>query len=137
MKKTIISLFIFISIFSFAIYSHYYLLKVGNNIVTKCSEIETMRKKTSLKEEDNMNNPIWEKLNSKSMDLENYIYNNYNMLSLYLNHERLDIIIGELARLKQYTINGDLKDSLSTIAFIKSYTSTIIKEEDINLRNIF
>ncbi|MFR5266130.1 DUF4363 family protein [Clostridium sp.] len=137
MKKTIISLFIFISIFSFAIYSHYYLLKVGNNIVIKCSEIETILKKTSLKEEDNINNPIWKKLNSKSIDLENYIYNNYNMLSLYLNHERLDIIIGELARLKQYTINGDLKESLSTIAFIKSYTSTIIKEEDINLRNIF
>ncbi|WP_055070335.1 DUF4363 family protein [Clostridium massiliamazoniense] len=137
MKKTIISLFIFIFIFSFAIYSHYYLLNVGNNIISKCSEIETMLNKISLKEENNIDNPIWKELNSKSVDLENYIYNNYNMLSLYLNHERLDIIISELARLKQYTINSDLRESLSTISFIKSYTNTIIKEEDINLRNIF
>lgn len=137
MRKTIISISLFVSIFSFAIFSHFFLINIGTVTLNKCTVIEELLNNIPLDESNNLESPIWNDLHEKANDLNNYIYSTYPTLSLFLNHERLDIIVSEIARLKEYSANGDLKESLSTISFIKSYMNTILREDEFTFRNIF
>lgn len=137
MKKTIISIFLFLSIFSFAIYLHFHLMNICENLISQCTEIENKLNSIDKTLEENSDNPIWVELNSMSENLKDYVFYNYNLVSLYINHERLDILITEISRLTKYISKGDSKESLSTINFIKSYANVILREEDISIRNIF
>lgn len=137
MRKTIISISLFVSIFSFAIFSHFFLINIGSVTLNKCIVMENILNNIPLDEVNDSENPIWDDLHEKSNDLNNYIYSTYPILSLFLNHERLDIMVSEIARLKEYSANGDLKESLSTISFIKSYMNTMLREDEFTFRNIF
>ncbi|MGL5614924.1 MAG: DUF4363 family protein [Sarcina sp.] len=137
MKKTLISIFLFLSIFSFAIYSHFHLIHICENIISQCTEIENKLNSIDKNLEENSDSPIWIDLDYMSLILKDYVFSNYNLVSLYINHERLDIVITEISRLTEYISKGDSKESLSTINFIKSYANVILREEEISIRNIF
>lgn len=126
MKNTLTSLFIFLCLLGFIIYSHGNLIKICNTINEKCTVLEK-----SLQEDD------WENSYKLSVDLKEYIERSFEPLSVYINHQDSDLLINESLKLSQYSKYEDKSEALSSIHLIKYSTKAIKSLQTPSIQNIF
>lgn len=126
MKNTIISLLIFFVLFGFIFYSHNALLTICENISEKCDTLEDLIK------DDN-----WNKSYELSVKLKNEIEDSFQSISVYMNHQDLDILTNEVLRLSQYVKYENKSDALSSIHVIKYSNRSIRSLQTPTIQNIF
>ncbi|GFZ34379.1 hypothetical protein CSC2_49050 [Clostridium zeae] len=126
MKNTLTSLFIFLCVLSFIIYSHSNLIKVCDAVNEKCTVLEK-----SLQEDD------WEDSYKLSVELKEYIEKSFEPLSVYINHQESDLLINESLKLSQYSKYKDKSEALSSIHLIKYSTKAIKALQTPTIQNIF
>ena len=133
MKKTLISIFLFLSIFSISIYSYKLILNSFNEIIKQCDELEKNFYSVNFKETPENINLIY----SQTLVLSDYINHIYNKLAFFLSHETLDLLKSDASALIQYIKSDELGECLRFLNSIKSTSETIINLEKITLENIF
>lgn len=126
MKNTLTSLFIFLCLLGFIIYSHGNLIKICDVINEKCTVLEK-----SLQEDD------WEDSYKLSVELKEYIEKSFEPLSVYINHQDGDLLINESLKLSQYSKYKDKSEALSSIHLIKYSTKAIKALQTPSIQNIF
>ena len=133
MKKTLISLCLFLSILSISLYSYKLILNSFNEIIKQCDELEKNFYSVNFKETPENINLIY----SQSLVLSDYINHIYNKLAFFLSHETLDLLKSDVSALIQYIKSDELSECLRFLNSIKSTSETIINLEKITLENIF
>ena len=133
MKKTLISIFLFLSIFSISLYSYKLILNSFNEIIKQCDELEKNFYSVNFKETPENINLIY----SQTLVLSDYINHIYNKLAFFLSHETLDLLKSDVSALIQYIKSDELGECLRFLNSIKSTSETIINLEKITLENIF
>ncbi|QAA34631.1 DUF4363 family protein [Clostridium manihotivorum] len=126
MKNTITSILIFLCLLGFIIYSHSDLIKICDDVSTKCVKIE-----------DSIKNDKWDESYKLSVDLKEYIEKSFEPLSVYINHQDADILVNESLKLSQYTKYENKSEALSSIHLIKYSTKAIKALQTPKLENIF
>ena len=133
MKKTLISIFLFLSIFSISLYSYKLILNSFNEIIKQCDELEKNFYSVNFKETPENINLIY----SQTLVLSDDINHIYNKLAFFLSHETLDLLKSDVSALIQYIKSDELGECLRFLNSIKSTSETIINLEKITLENIF
>ena len=110
----------------FMLYSHNKLTKVCYEIINISNILEDF-----IVDED------WDNGYDKTIELIESIKTNSSPLSLYINHTEFDNINCEAIKLTQYIETRDNKDSLSSIHLIKFSAETILRLQEIDIKNIF
>lgn len=108
------------------IYSTRYMTSVCNNLLDKNSKLEKIIKAES-----------WDNGYNTSVNLLNTWEKEYDKLTIFVHHEKIDAINNELLQLTQYVKCHDKSESLAKIHVIKTYLKNIIDSEKINMQNIF
>jgi hypothetical protein len=126
MKNTIISIILFLSVFSFVTYSHYRLDNLCNLIEKSCSEIEELINSNSLEAASVITNEL----------LDN-IKDNHLLSSMYLNHNDFDILSCEALKLSLYVECRNNDDSRISLNLLKCYAENIKKLHKLTVENIF
>lgn len=126
MKKVILPFMLFLAM----LVGLYYSTKYTNNTCDKLLKI-TSDTEASIAFEQ------WDNAYINSMDLLSNYEKDMSLVTLFLNHEELDIIYNETLKLTQFTKEKDKSHSLSTIHLIKSLIKGIKEGQKLTLRNIF
>ncbi|GIM29428.1 hypothetical protein CPJCM30710_20940 [Clostridium polyendosporum] len=126
MKNTIISLLIFLILFGFIFRSHNTLLTICGSISEKCETLEDLIK------DDN-----WNKSYELAVELKDQIEESFEYISVYMNHQDLDILTNEILRLSQYTKYKNKSEALASIHVIKYSNKSIQSLQTPTIQNIF
>lgn len=126
MKNTIISIILFLSVFSFVCYSHYRLDNLCNLIDKSCSEIEELINSNSLEAASVITDELLDK-----------IKDNHLLSSMYLNHNDFDILSCEALKLSLYVECRNNDESRISLNLLKCYAENIKKLHKLNVENIF
>lgn len=125
MKKVILPFALFLAM----LVGLYYSTKYTNNICDKLSEIAHETESSIAFEQ-------WDNAYINSMVLLTSYEKDMSIVTLFLNHEELDIIYNEVLKLTQYTKEEDKTHSLSSIHLVKSLIEGIKEGQKITLRNV-
>ncbi|WP_035292084.1 DUF4363 family protein [Clostridium sp. KNHs214] len=126
MKNIVISFIIFILMIFGIAFSTRYMTSVCNNLLQKNAKLE------QIVEEE-----AWEHGYNDSVKLLNAWEKEYDKLTVFVHHEKIDAINNELLQLTQYVQCKDKSESLAKIHVVKTYLKNIIDSEKINIQNIF
>ncbi len=125
MKKVILPFVLFLAM----LVGLYYSTKYINSTCDKLSEIAHETESSIAFEQ-------WDDAYINSMVLLTSYEKDMSIVTLFLNHEELDIIYNETLKLTQYTKEEDKTHSLSSIHLVKSLIEGIKEGQKITLRNI-
>lgn len=125
MKKVILPFALFLAM----LVGLYYSTKYINNTCDKLSEI-------AYETESSIAFEQWDNAYINSVVLLTSYEKDMSIVTLFLNHEELDIIYNETLKLTQYTKEEDKTHSLSSIHLVKSLIEGIKESQKITLRNI-
>lgn len=126
MKKVILPFMLFLAM----LVGLYYSTKYTNNTCDKLLEI-------AYETESSIAFEQWDNAYINSMTLLTSYEKDMSIVTLFLNHEELDIIYNESLKLTQYTKEEDKTHSLSSIHLVKSLIEGIKEGQKITLRNVF
>lgn len=126
MKKVILPFTLFLAM----LVGLYYSTKYTNDTCDKLLEL-------SYETESSIAFEQWDDAYINSLDLLKSYEKDMSLVTLFLNHEELDIIYNETLKLTQFTKEKDKSHSLSTIHLIKSLIEGIKEGQKLTLRNIF
>ncbi|WP_461613720.1 DUF4363 family protein [Clostridium sp. Marseille-QA1073] len=126
MKKVILPFMLFLAM----LVGLYYSTKYTNNTCDKLLEI-------AYETESSIAFEQWDNAYINSMALLTSYEKDMSIVTLFLNHEELDIIYNEALKLTQYTKEEDKTHSLSSIHLVKSLIEGIKEGQKITLRNVF
>ena len=126
MKNVIASFCIFIALIAFMTWSIIFLNKVT---------IELERKNDLI--EDLVNENKWEESYEEVLSLLDFMNSNASKMSIFINHQEMDLIEGEIYRLTQFVKTENLDETLSSLHYIKFSVDTIQKHQKVNIKNIF
>ncbi|MEW8954990.1 DUF4363 family protein [Clostridium sp.] len=126
MKNVIASFCIFIALLVFMTWSMIFLNKVT---------VELERKNDSIEDLVNENN--WEGSYEEVLSLLDFMALNASKMSIFINHQEMDLIEGEIYRLTQFVKNKNLDETLSSLHYIKFAVDSIQKHQKVNMKNIF
>lgn len=126
MKNVVTSFLIFFTLIFFMSVSLNHLDKI-------CS---TLEEKNDLLEEL-ISTEDWDKGYDEVLDLLKYINSTSNTLSLFINHQEIDLIEGEIFKLTQYVKLQNKDESLASIHVIKFNVENIQRVQKVNLHTIF
>ncbi|WP_454053255.1 DUF4363 family protein [Clostridium sp. Marseille-Q7071] len=126
MKKVILPFMLFLAM----LVGLYYSTKYTNNTCDKLLEI-------AYETESSIAFEQWDNAYINSMTLLTSYEKDMSIVTLFLNHEELDIIYNEALKLTQYTKEEDKTHSLSSIHLVKSLIEGIKEGQKITLRNVF
>lgn len=96
----------------------------------------TLDKKNDLLE-DLISAEDWDKGYEEVLDLLDYIKSTSNTMSLFINHQEIDLIEGEIFKLTQYVKLQNKDESLASIHVIKFNVENIQRVQKVNLHTIF
>lgn len=96
----------------------------------------TLDKKNDLLEEL-ISTEDWDKGYEEVLDLLDYIKSTSNTMSLFINHQEIDLIEGEIFKLTQYVKLKNKDESLASIHVIKFNVENIQRVQKVNLHTIF
>lgn len=133
MKRTLFSIFLFLTILIISFHSQKLIEKCFSQIISKCNQIETTFLTLNPKENAQDREIICE----EALELYNYINSNYNKLALFLSHDILDFFKNDTSSLIQYTKAKETGECLKFLNSLKSYAQTIINLQKITPENIF
>ncbi|ARC85788.1 hypothetical protein U732_2013 [Clostridium argentinense CDC 2741] len=125
MKKVILPFALFLAM----LVGLYYSTKYTNNTCDKLLEI-------AYETESSIAFEQWDNAYINSMVLLTSYEKDMSIVTLFLNHEELDIIYNETLKLTQYTKEEDKTHSLSSIHLVKSLIEGIKEGQKITLRNV-
>ncbi len=125
MKKVILPFVLFLAM----LVGLYYSTKYTNNTCDKLLEI-------AYETESSIAFEQWDNAYINSMVLLTSYEKDMSIVTLFLNHEELDIIYNEALKLTQYTKEEDKTHSLSSIHLVKSLIEGIKEGQRITLRNV-
>ena len=125
MKKVILPFVLFLAM----LVGLYYSTKYTNNTCDKLLEI-------AYETESSIAFEQWDNAYINSMALLTSYEKDMSIVTLFLNHEELDIIYNEALKLTQYTKEEDKTHSLSSIHLVKSLIEGIKEGQKITLRNV-
>ncbi|HCQ89324.1 MULTISPECIES: DUF4363 family protein [unclassified Clostridium] len=125
MKKVILPFMLFLAM----LVGLYYSTKYTNNTCDKLLEI-------AYETESSIAFEQWDNAYINSMALLTSYEKDMSIVTLFLNHEELDIIYNEALKLTQYTKEEDKTHSLSSIHLVKSLIEGIKEGQKITLRNV-
>ncbi|WP_291583356.1 DUF4363 family protein [Clostridium sp. UBA6640] len=125
MKKVILPFALFLAM----LVGLYYSTKYINNTCDKLLEI-------AYETESSISFEQWDDAYINSVALLTSYEKDMSTVTLFLNHEELDIIYNETLKLTQYTKEEDKTHSLSSIHLVKSLIEGIKESQKITLRNI-
>lgn len=126
MKNIVTSFCIFISLLIFMTWSLNYLNKITLEIEHKNDVIE-----------DLVNENKWEESYEEVLSLLDFINENSTKMSIFINHQEMDLIESEIYRLTQFVKNKNLDETLSSLHFIKFSVDSVQKLQKVNIKNIF
>ncbi|WP_051623444.1 DUF4363 family protein [Clostridium hydrogeniformans] len=126
MKNIVTSFCIFISLLIFMTWSLNYLNKITLEIEQKNDVIE-----------DLVNENKWEESYEEVLSLLDFINENSTKMSIFINHQEMDLIESEIYRLTQFVKNKNLDETLSSLHFIKFSVDSVKKLQKVNIKNIF
>ena len=126
MKNIVTSFCIFISLLIFMTWSLNYLNKITLEIEQKNDVIE-----------DLVNENKWEESYEEVLSLLDFINENSTKMSIFINHQEMDLIESEIYRLTQFVKNKNLDETLSSLHFIKFSVDSVQKLQKVNIKNIF
>lgn len=129
MKKTLKTIIYILSFFIFIFFINLS-LKYLNNVT-----IELEEKNDTL--EDLITNKEWDKSYDEVISLLDYIEKNSTKMSIFINHQEIDLIESEIFKLTQYVKSKTYDESLASIHYIKFSVKNINRLQKINLQNIF
>lgn len=87
--------------------------------------------------EEIISNEDWDKGYQEVLDLLEYIKSNSNTMSLFINHQEIDLIEGEIFKLTQYVKLQNKDESLASIHVIKFNVENVQRVQKVNWHNIF
>lgn len=125
MKKVILPFALFLAM----LVGLYYSTKYINNTCDKLLEI-------AYETESSIAFEQWDNAYINSVVLLTSYEKDMSIVTLFLNHEELDIIYNETLKLTQYTKEEDKTHSLSSIHLVKSLIEGVKESQKITLRNI-
>lgn len=125
MKKIVISSILFFLILGFVIFCNNKLIRFCDNALTVSNEIEFLIKEKN-----------WNKSYEKSLELRELMSENFSSISIYINHQDLDLLNTEILKLIQYTEEEDSSEGLASLYSIKSYAEYIKELQEISIINI-
>lgn len=96
----------------------------------------TLEEKNDLLEEI-ISKEDWDKGYDEVLDLLEYIKSTSNTMSLFINHQEIDLIEGEIFKLTQYVKLQNKDESLASIHVIKFNVENIQRVQKVNLHTIF
>lgn len=126
MKKMIISIIAFICL----ILSMNFSLKYLNNVTM---ELES---KNDLLEEL-ITNGNWDESYDEVMSLLDFIDKNSTKMSIFINHQEIDLIESEIFKLTQYVKSETSDEALASIHYIKFSVKNINRLQKVNIQNVF
>ena len=126
MKKMIISIIAFICL----ILSMNFSLKFLNNVTM---ELES---KSDLLEELIVNEN-WDESYDEVISLLDFIDENSEKMSIFINHQEINSIESEVFKLTQYVKSETYDEALASIHYIKFSVKNINRLQKINIENIF
>lgn len=125
MKKVILPFALFLAM----LVGLYYSTKYINNTCDKLLEI-------AYETESSIAFEQWDNAYINSVVLLTSYEKDMSIVTLFLNHEELDIIYNETLKLTQYTKEEDKTHSLSSIHLVKSLIEGVKESQKVTLRNI-
>lgn len=125
MKRIIISTILFFFILGFAVIYNNKLIRFCDNALAFSDEIEIL-----IKEKD------WNKSYEKSLELKELMSKNFSSISIYINHQDIDILNTEILKLIQYMEEEDSSEGLASLYSVKSYTEYIKELQEVSIMNI-
>jgi hypothetical protein len=126
MKKIIVSLSIFVIMIIGMIFSIQYLNKV-------CKDLEGINSSIEIYiNEGNMN-----KAYETSLELTKKWKKYSESISIFVNHQEIDNIETELAKIPQYIKEDSKEESLASVRVLTFFLNHVKKLEKINIQNIF
>lgn len=112
--------------FIFIKYSHDEVISLCDDIIKKCEVIENL-----IDSED------WDKSYNDSIKLMNDIDDSFSFISVYMNHQEVDLLHNETLKLSQYAKFKNKSESLASVHVIKHSADSIKELQDIRIKNIF
>lgn len=126
MKNALVSILLFIILFSFISYADLRLSKLCDKVINDCSTLETL-----LFEKD------MEKSYSLSVEIFDYIDKNSSTISTYINHQDYDCLSNDALRLALYIQENEMGDAMATLHVLRTGTKNMKDLQKINIKNIF
>lgn len=127
MKKTIVSISLFLSLLIAITFFHFNLLKICTTIDDYCTNIE-----------DSLDVNDLDAAYNYSIDLIGYIRDKASSIEVYINHADLNIITNETIRMVQYIHEGsDIGEAYASVHSIRYSTKYMRDLESVSLKNLF
>lgn len=126
MKKTTVSIILFLLMAGAILYYDYITSTICDNIINRCSTLENIIYEKN-----------WDEGYDSCVELLNYIESSYSDLAIYVTHTEVDNLKTETAKLSKYIKTNELSESLASTHYVKFTTETIKNMQKINLGNIF
>lgn len=112
--------------FVFIKYSHNTVIKLCNEVIEKCDALESL-----------IANDSWTDSYRDSVKLMNDIDNSFSFVSVYMNHQDVDLLHNETLKLSQYTKFENKSEALASVHIIKHSADSIKELQNINIKNLF
>lgn len=126
MKSIIFSTLLFLAML--------YSLNCANKFLDTIShQLDTI----DLQIKNHIENSDWDKAIELADDLEKQWDKYEDTTSIFINHNDVDIITTEVAKLKEYLHGKDINESFASLATIQCQFKKLHKLEKISLENIF
>lgn len=87
--------------------------------------------------EENLDNNQWDICYENALKLHEKINQENHLMSVFMNHQEIDLVSFEVYRLTQYAKEMEAGDFLASIHTIKHQVEKIMELQKINLENIF
>ena len=126
MRNLLISVAIFMTMIVAIFFSTQYLSNICSDLLKTSSTLE--KQITAEK---------WKDAYDTSMELTSKWKNYCTKLSVFVDHEEIDNVDGELWKLSQYTKCANNEESLASLHVIKFFIGHITNMEKISMQNIF
>jgi|BioPla2DNA2_1021312.scaffolds.fasta_scaffold05967_9 hypothetical protein len=125
MKNTVISLALFLVLFTSLIFINNKFTELCSNLIEQSNQIEELLDKQE-----------YSLAYLKALDLLDYINSNDFIPSIYLNHVDYDNLINECIKLCIYIKKEDASEACASLDLIEFSCEHLIKIQKINLKNI-